>query len=63
MKRFDLMEVCHPYLIARGVEEWITSDVIKDHFEAEANGATVEFIEMHGTNARITFINPQGIFR
>lgn len=61
MERFDLMEVWRPYLIARGLEEWITSDIIKDHFKAEANGATVEFVEVQGTEAKITFANPQGI--
>lgn len=62
MERFDLMEVWRPYLIARGLEEWIDKDMIAEHFEAEANGAKVELVEVleRGREAKISFRTPQG---
>ena len=62
VERFDLMEVWRPYLIARGLEEWITKDVIEEHFAAEAGGAKVESVEVRerGREAKVVFLNPQG---
>ena len=56
------MEVWRPYLVARGLEEWIDDSMIAEHFEAEANGAKVECVEVveRGTEAKISFCNPQG---
>lgn len=64
-ERIELMEVYRPYLTARGqdpIDESITPDVLKQHFESEVNGAKVEYVEIKkGNVAEITFINPQGI--
>lgn len=62
IERFDLMEVWCPYLFVRGLEDWINKDSIAEHFEAEANGAKVEYVELdkEGTEARVMFIDPQG---
>lgn len=63
MERFDLIEVWRPYLFVRGLEYWIDKDSIAEHFEAEANGAKIEYVELDkkGTEARIMFTDPQGI--
>lgn len=62
MERIDLVEVWRPYLIARGLEEWIEKDMIAQHFQAEAGGAKVELVEVleRGREAKISFNNPQG---
>lgn len=61
MERFDLTEVWRPYLIVRGLEEWIDKDLVADHFKESANGAAIEFVEVHDNEAKIMFLNPQGI--
>ena len=62
MERFDLLEVWRPYLIVKGLEEWMIEDVdmIKDHFQAEANGAQIQSIDVHGSETIIMFASPQG---
>ena len=62
VEHIDLVEVWRPYLIARGLEEWIDKETIAEHFEAEANGAKVELVEVleRGREAKIFFYNPQG---
>ena len=36
-------------------------DILKQHFQAEANGAEVASVTIAGTEAQIIFTNPQGI--
>ena len=59
-------EVCHPFLLVRGWDkEWNDimdmEDILKQHFQAEANGAEVASVAIAGTEAQIIFTNPQGI--
>ncbi len=68
VERFDLMQVWCPYLIVKGLEfEDMFEDtddveeMIKDHFEDIANGAKIESIELKGTEAQISFLQPQGM--
>jgi hypothetical protein len=63
MKHIDLTEVWRPYLVARGLEDWIEKSVIEDHFKDLAKGAAIEYvvIEAEGTEAKIMFQDPQGM--
>ena len=60
------MEVWRPFLIVRGIEfeeeeeDMIDEEMVKDHFEA-ISGAKIEVIELKGTEAKISFIHPEGI--
>ena len=63
VEQFDLKKVWHPYLIVKGLEEWMIEDIdmIKNHFQAEANGAQIQSIEVHGSETIIImFASPQG---
>ena len=57
-----IVECFEVWLLVRGLEDWIDKASIAEHFEAEANGAKIEYIELdkEGTEARIMFIDPQG---
>ena len=60
------MQVWCPFLIVKGLDfdeeedEAESKDLIKDHFE-DISQAKIESIELKGTEAKISFINPQGI--
>lgn len=60
MERFDLTEVWRPYLVVRGLEEWIEKDFIEEHFREISKGAAIEYVEIEGTEAKIMFLNSQG---
>lgn len=58
----DLMDVRKSYLIVKGLEDWITADLIEEHFAAEANGERVESVEMVEAGiAVVKFARPKGI--
>ncbi len=61
MERFDLSEAFPPYLLVRGLEDWFTEEMLEEHFEAEAQGAKIESVDVTGSEAKIVFSNPQGI--
>ena len=59
------MKECRHYLVVRGWDkEWNylmnMEEVLKKHFEAEANGAEVASVRIKDTEAQIIFSNPQG---
>ena len=59
VERCDLVDVWRPYLVVRGLEDWISKEIIEEHFEETANGAKIESIEIHDCEAKIVFINSQ----
>ena len=55
------MEVWRPYLIVRGLEDWIAKEIVEEHFEDTASGAKIESIEIENDEAKIMFMNSQSI--
>lgn len=55
-----LRSALEPYLVVRGLEEWIEKDFIEEHFREISEGAAIEYIEIEGTEAMIMFHDSQG---
>ena len=62
MECIDLMAVRRSYLIVKGLEDWITCDMIEDHFVAESKGERVESVAIDTTagTAVVKFACPKG---
>ena len=63
IERCDLTEVWRPYLMVRGLEDWIEEEYVEEHFKELAKGAAIEFVKIKDNEAEIMFINPQGTNR
>ena len=61
MERIDLTEVWRPYLVVRGLEDWIEKEFIEEHFRELARGAAIEYVAVESTEAKIMFVDPQGM--
>ena len=63
VEHFDLMQVWCPFLIVRGLEfeeDMVNEEMVRDHFEA-ISGTKIESIELKGTEAKISFIQLEGM--
>ena len=59
IERCDLAKVLRPYLVVRGLEDWI-EEYVEEHFKEIAKGAAIEFVKIKDNAAEIMFVNPQG---
>ena len=60
VERLDLMEVWQPYLVVKGLEDWMDGSMIEEPFADMTEGAKIESIIVENGEAKITFTNPQG---
>ena len=61
-EHINLLDVKTPYLLVNGVYDWMTEEVIMDHFASITEEKVDTVVIVDGTTAEVAFNNPKGSY-